>query len=261
VDGDGDGKTETAGEFGNGRINNADVVRQFRISLLPELAPATTSDLYSAMDVVGFVAPPCGGDGVVLNNDVVTCFRRSFGTETNYERLRDDRGDCTERPTTVQVSAVVAQEAHEARRRWVLGMVVGRVASPVRRGRPVRVPVRLKVAPGVDVATLQFAVAVAARGTAAAIEEAPHFSPARRQPAPSVALRDGTKLLLGWLEPVPGSGRGGRNVGTLVFPMPAGAREGDEYEVRFEAVSGASLAGEEIALGGRDEHVRVGVAR
>src|SRR5205823_15061002 len=60
VDGDGDGKKWTAGEFGNGRINNADVVRQFRISLGGEIPPPPPDrDLYSAMDVVGFVAPPC----------------------------------------------------------------------------------------------------------------------------------------------------------------------------------------------------------
>src|SRR5439155_1132438 len=78
-----------AGEFGNGAINNADVVAVFRASLLPDQRPPADSDLFSAMDAAPEDVPPaCGGNGTIANSDVVACFRRSLLPLPRSERTR-----------------------------------------------------------------------------------------------------------------------------------------------------------------------------
>jgi len=85
----GDGDTFDAGEFGDGRLTNADVVRIFRASLLPSEQPPPGRDLFIAMEAAPADVPPaCGGDGRIVNSDVVLCFRRSLlPSLPNYTRV------------------------------------------------------------------------------------------------------------------------------------------------------------------------------
>ena len=77
LNGDGDGSD--AGEFGDGSIDNSDVLLLFRAALLAGERPRAGSDRSSAMDAAADDAPPaCGGDGRIVNSDVVLCFRRSL---------------------------------------------------------------------------------------------------------------------------------------------------------------------------------------
>ena len=68
-----------AGQFGNGSINNADIVAIFRASLLSSARPPAGTARFSGMDSITEDSPPtCGGTGDIKNNDVVACFRRSL---------------------------------------------------------------------------------------------------------------------------------------------------------------------------------------
>ncbi|GIW41058.1 MAG: hypothetical protein KatS3mg076_1635 [Candidatus Binatia bacterium] len=70
---------DDAGQFGNGTINNADIVAIFRASLLATARPPADTARFSAMDSAPPDNPPvCGGNGSLVNSDVVTCFRQSL---------------------------------------------------------------------------------------------------------------------------------------------------------------------------------------
>jgi hypothetical protein len=89
-----DGDTDDAGEFGDGNVDNIDVVALFNASLLPSVRPPAASDRFGAMDAATQDVPPsCGGSGALINNDVVMCLRRSLLVGSgrfveNYERVR-----------------------------------------------------------------------------------------------------------------------------------------------------------------------------
>jgi hypothetical protein len=91
VDHNADGDTLDGGEFGDGRVVNADVVAVFVASLMPGEAPPADSDLFSAMDAMPADQPPaCGGDGRLTNADVVEAFQRSLiPGRPNYTRVRE----------------------------------------------------------------------------------------------------------------------------------------------------------------------------
>ena len=267
TDQNGDGDTADAGEFGNGTISNADVVAIFRASLLPGQQPPAGSDLFSAMDCSPEDAPPvCGGDATIRNNDIVCCFRRSLlPSLPRYERLR--AGGCTAAVAAPLASSAVAASlaapgttagAPATRDTQPAGSIIMRPALTAAPGRIVTVPVRLRLAPGARIATLQFAASITGQGSAPAVGKAPTFRPARGLPAPDLAVMDGQTLLLGWLRPLPA--RHGRRirVGTLTFRLPGGAARGDRYEVAVSEPSGTSLAGNEVALAGSLLHVSAG---
>lgn len=244
-DQNGDGDSVDAGEFGNGVLNNADVVAIFRASLLPGELPPANSALFSAMDSVSEDAPPlCGGNGALANNDVVQCFRRSLLPGlTNFERIGEP-GACT--------SSAIGAAASEA----ALRTTVAPRSVPRRAARAVaalslgtveysegelRVPLELRRLRPMRLATLQAAVDVA--GSIRDLEEAGALAP------PAIALHEKGALLVGWLaahEPVL---RRDAVLGTLILDGEFLEAE-QRFSVRLTAASGMNDRGEELDLAG-----------
>jgi hypothetical protein len=268
-----DGDMVDAGEFGNGRLSNADVVAIFRASLLPEARPPLGSDQFMAMDAIPEDVPPmCGGDGRIVNNDVVQCFRRSLlPALPNYERVRG--GTCTSRLTGGGAPPVIVPQAalggadepagtgEAVRTARPPAEVTLRRPRRVRAGGTVRVPVRLGARRGVRVGTLQFAVRVAAVEGAPAAGEGLRFVPARRGERPDVTVTEGSEVLVGWLQPRRSAGRRRTGLGAVEFELSSEVQEGDEYEVEVRAPSGVSVDGDEVSLGGDTLKLRVGSRR
>jgi len=219
----------------------------FRASLLPRERCPADSDRFNAMDASPADEPPtCGGDGNVLNNDVVVCFRRSLlPALPRYERVRG-RGMCVSTVSTCAPGAgTVAQAPTTA-----AALAVSRKVSAVRPGGSVTLPVLLRLAPGARIATLQFAASVVAEGSAPVLAKAPKFKPAPGYPTPDLKIVEGERLLLGWLKPVPTLRRRRVQLGTLHFRVPETAGRGDGYTVTFNTPSGTSSAGDEVQLTG-----------
>jgi len=268
VDQDGDGDTFDAGEFGNGVINNADIVAIFRAALLPDQRPPTDSDLFSAMDAAPEDAPPaCGGNGGLVNSDVVLCFRRSLLPLSQYERTRGG-GLCTATlagsvPRAAEPVPLAAAPAEVGAQAVTLGRPAGRVVarrgSRAGAGGIVTLPVGFRPAAGARVATLQFAATVSAEGTVPAPADGLQFEPAPRYPAPDLAIVEGSRLLLGWLRPLPVTARRDVRLGRLRVRLPETAVRGDRYRVSFGPASGTAPGGEELRLDGGS--VRLKAAR
>jgi hypothetical protein len=73
------------GQFGNGAVNNADVIATFKASLLGP--PPAENARFMAMDALTVDNPPvCGGNGAINNADVVACFKRSLLGGPNFVR-------------------------------------------------------------------------------------------------------------------------------------------------------------------------------
>lgn len=93
-------------DFGDGQINNADVVSIFQLSLtcgsgspgdpLPPHCPVPGTHLFDAMDSMPPDVPPlCGGDGRIVNSDVSKTFMRSLlPDEPRFKRRRWPDGRC-----------------------------------------------------------------------------------------------------------------------------------------------------------------------
>jgi hypothetical protein len=120
----GDGDRFDAGEFGDCEISNADVVAVFAASLLASAQPPAGSDLFAAMDAAAPDEPPaCGGDGRLLNNDVVRCFRASLlDTIPSHQRERGAAvcrstlcGACTNPSVACEVSPVAGRPSRAKR--------------------------------------------------------------------------------------------------------------------------------------------------
>jgi len=252
ADRNGDGDTFDAGEFGNGAINNADVVAVFRASLLPDQRPPADSDLFSAMDAAPEDVPPaCGGNGIIVNSDVVACFRRSLLPLPRSERTRGP-GLCTSTSSAAASSPTAARP---------VGLLVARSGSRARSGRIVTVPVRLRLVAGARLATLQFAAAVFPQGTAPPPTDGPRFERAPRYPAPDIALVEGGRLLLGWLRPWPATPRRTVRLGRLRLRLPDTAVAGDRYTVSVADASGTAPGGEELRLDGGSMRLKAGRRR
>lgn len=199
----GDGDTNDPGEFGNGVINNSDVVGIFRASLLDELRPPVGSARFMAMDPSSEDAPPaCGGNGAIVNNDVVQCFRRSLLPGlANYER-RFEGEDCVasvmasdepELPLLMRRArhAAVEASAYQPRRpeRAAASVVFG---QPDRDGNELILPIELRRLGRLRVRHMQAAV----QAGRTVLE----FTAATQRP--ELTLREGGTLLLGWLAPL-----------------------------------------------------------
>jgi hypothetical protein len=270
-----DSDTADAGEFGDGRITNADVVALFRASLLPNQRPPSGSDLYSAMDAGPEDTPPtCGGNGGLANNDVVLCFRRSLVTSLpRYTRSRG--GTCSAAlsggssasglaPSAETTAAArlfetnaVARSVSVSAGQPLAGALVGRTTASARPGTAVTVPVRLNLPPGHGPVTLQFAVRVLARGRAPAVRAAPQFTAADGYPAPDLVITEGNSLLLGWLHPASFPAHERALLGHVRFVMPQSARAGHVYVMELRAPSAATADGREVRLVGGATRVQV----
>lgn len=251
VDQNGDGDRVDAGEFGNGVLNNADVVAIFRASLLPDELPPAGSALFSAMDSVPEDVPPlCGGNGTLANNDVVQCFRRSLLPGlTNYQRTGVGAG-CSSSVAAAEALAP-ASELRPLRSATVIASAAPAVGAivlgrPERAGNELRIPLELRRIRPMRLATLQAAIRVDG--------EAPSFTPSLEAARPSLAMKEPGSLLLGWLEQQTPALRRDAKLGTVSVDSEAGS--GQRRAVTISEVSGTSDRDVEVALAGAQGWLR-----
>jgi hypothetical protein len=258
ADRNGDGDAVDCGEFGDGSVGvgnpvkNNDVVAIFRASLQEELQPPPGSPAFVAMDAAAPLDQPphCGGDGVIANNDVVECFRRSLNQRrANFTRIVNPRA-CSARPlargSTGSSARAAAGQTAAGGGTITAGMGVGRP------GDVAAVPITLKLDPGGEVATLQFNLTVAPVGDAPALTEAAAFEPASGLATPpSFNFATGkTSVLVGWLSEFSPRLTGTVELGTLRVLIPVTASPQATYVVQVRNATGTPDGLQNLTLAG-----------
>lgn len=240
------GNWYSAGDFGNGNLNNNDVNNVFYASLGVR-TPYNFTDLFDAMDTfppddVGFV----GGDGEIKFLDWQVVLLRSLRLDTNNWKRFWTAGGVRDNATTSLNGAAGGSKnsvtppapGNVWQRHALVGAQTITQASP---GDSYYLPVYVKVAPGSTLAGLSFRAAVIPQQNAPAIGGL-QFVPAAGIPTPIMgAGQNPGELLCGWsLVPSPSFSLQGSNlIGHLLFQIPYGAQAGQNYAVRFFNTDGA----------------------
>jgi hypothetical protein len=239
-----------AGEFGDGNLNNADVNNAFYASLGLRVPPSS-SDAFDAMDAFPVDVPGMpfwGGDGEIRFLDwQIILQRASRLDENNFIRVRDASGaksvigafpltgspDLPAAPTEVLPGNVWVKQAQ-----FIAGIV-----GNAQAGQVVEVPVYVRLRAGSTLSGLSFSAAVrpATAGGVPVTDAAFVLGPGA--PAPSrVSDGDasiGRDTIYRVWEYIPTGMRAGDTLlGHIRFTVPAAARSGDVYRVRFLAGSG-----------------------
>jgi hypothetical protein len=115
----------------------------------------------------------------------------------------------------------------------------------VKPGQLATVPVHIEVQEGLDVSGLQFRAVILPQSGAPVVAEAPVFTAAGGMPAPKFTLTKGGSIACGW--PI-GSYQpaitGDTLLGYVQFTVPATAKQGQSYIVRFLKADGSTLTSE-----------------
>jgi len=153
-----DSSGDSAGQFGNGLLNNIDLVLALRaVTSVPGFVPASCSDRFDAMDSSPEDGATRGGDGWLDNLDLIVTLRRVTGADPSQPR-RATRG-------LVCLTGVPGIEAMSLRDEAApdrAGAVLELGAPDTAEGRPARVPVYLRAVREVDFGALSLALGVAA---------------------------------------------------------------------------------------------------
>jgi len=153
-----DNSGDMAGQFGNGLLNNIDLVLALRaVTSVPGFVPASCSDRFDAMDASPEDGATRGGDGWLDNLDLIATLRRVTGADPSQPR-RATRG-------LVCLTGVPGIEAMSLRDEAApdrAGAVLELGAPDTAEGRPARVPVYLRALREVDFGALSLALGVAA---------------------------------------------------------------------------------------------------
>ena len=243
------GRWYNAGDFGNGDLDNADVNNAFYASLGVRV-PFPYTDAFDAMDAYpDDTSASVGGDGQIRFLDWQRILFRSLRRETNnWERYWSAGGvrvatsatlglsspDSPTHPFASGLSASVLKP--EAR---LYGGTLGQLSS----GTTVRLPVRLRVAPGKAVTGIQFRAIVTPVGEAPAVTSSVGFEAATGLPLPlqlsGLAANQTTAAWSELVNPLVSAWTGDNLLGHVAFAVPADAKPGDRYEVRFVNADGS----------------------
>lgn len=241
-----------AGDFGNGVLDSADVNNAFAAAAGVKL-PFAFSDAFDAMDVFPEdTAGTVGGDGQIRFLDWQIILIRSLRLNTNtaafpglstnnWFRQWSAAGRTNSATNFFTPTAVRATELRPPGEVWNRQAAIGALQlENVQPGATVNVPVFARVAPGAQVAGLQFRADVSPENGAPALAQPPQFVSFTSQLVPSITAGDGTGVAVGW------------NVGLLAFPgmssnalgfvrfiVPATAPAGSSYAVRFANADGS----------------------
>jgi hypothetical protein len=242
-----------AGEFGDGLLQNSDVVNVFYASLGVRV-PYAFTDLYDAMDAFPDDFPGIrGGDGELRMLDWQRVWARSLGlytnqfSGTNWYRSRSVGGGITNSVVGKSVivkkgtaKSVDVQETGVWLRNARLGALT---VANVQPGTTVAVPVYLVVNPGVSLRTLQFCAEVLADNLAPQTGQSLQFQ-STIGGAPYTQAVGNQKLLVAWgglsfgsYFPVPL--QGSNILGRLLLPVPLNCPSNQSYTIRFVGVDSA----------------------
>ena len=235
-----------AGDFGNGNLGNNDVNNAFHTSLGLYNVYSFT-DLFDAMDAF----PPdsittVGGDGQIRFLDWQLILNRSLRlSNDNWRRSWSAGGvrapasatlnDSADQPGLMMTAAApgavwVRQAAFSAS-----------TVENVMPGQSVRVPIYVNIEKGSSLSGLQFLAKILSSPQAPALKAAPEFTPAAGFPAGrSVDGFGANQVAYAWdLETFDPALEGRVLIGNIVFTIPASARTGNFYLVRFGNADGA----------------------
>lgn len=241
-----------AGDFGNGILDNADVNNAFNAAAGLRL-PFAFSDAFDAMDAFPEdTAGTVGGDGQIRFLDWQIILLRSLRLNTNTAAFpglstnnwfrqwgtggRSNTATNFFTPTARRAAALpLAGEV------WFRQAAIGALAlENVAPGATVNVPVFTRVAPGAQLAGLQFRALVNPADGSPALAQPPQFIALNALLNPSIVAGASNAVAAAW------------NVGQLAFPafssnllgfvrftVPATASAGSSYAVSFANADGS----------------------
>lgn len=234
-----------AGEFGDGKLLNNDVLNAFYASLGIKVPPAFT-DLFDAMDAFPDDEPGVpGGDGDIRYLDWQRILFRSLGLYTNTPAGSNwvrswFNGTRTNQEAQVLIAASPIQtHSKQPQAAWKRDGCVGAISiGNVAPGSYVNVPVYTLPYPGIGFYGLQFRAVLEKSATAPAISTSLEFIPATSA-APFVQPLDNNQIICAW---------GGYGIGELFatpitasnllgyirFAIPSDAKNGATYVLRFK---------------------------
>ncbi len=232
-----------AGDFGNGNLNNNDVINAFNASIGIRV-PYAVSDVFDAMDAYPEDTPgSVGGDGQITFLDWQVIFDRSLRVNVNNWQRAWGGPNPLKRTNTVATlngspllpaQQVAANPA--ALRPWYRDATVqAGVVEYAQPGTVVSVPVALNVVATQGVSGLQFLASVQPGAGAPPLTTAPQFLSARGFAPANFSAAQTAAVGCGWLvgglgQTVTGSGT---VVGHVTFTVPPGAQPGQSYSIHF----------------------------
>jgi len=239
---EGYGGGDSAGQFGNGVLDNADVRAafywSFGIAAPPGSVPVPVADTdrFDAADASTEDEPPeAGGNGAIDNADVRLTFLRSLLPSLDrYERCQTAGG---------RISRLVGEEPLRDACSEGANTVGPEADQTVQADTTVDVPILLTLQAGTQLTSFQFRVGVEpSTGGPPAISTVT-FIPDAGLPAPP--MNDNVSVpgsaLLGWPSDISPPLSGTRTLGVLRVPVPAGAGVGDQYVVAVYNPSGTDV--------------------
>ena len=238
-----------AGDFGDGDLKNNDVNNAFYASLGLR-TPFSYTDLFDAMDVFPVdTLTATGGDGEIRYLDWQIILRRSLGLDPNNYRRKWTVGGGRVSDATHLVKAMQAKSAAVALPGDVWSRqarVSSAVLTNLLPGSPCNVPVYASVGSGCALAGMQFRAKVMPEGKAppvTAVAFSPNTGNSQVKAPYYLGSSAPNEAYCAWN--IQGSSsfspalQGDSNLlGNLVVSIPAGARLGDHYTIRFVGVDG-----------------------
>ncbi|MCX7872207.1 MAG: chitobiase/beta-hexosaminidase C-terminal domain-containing protein [Verrucomicrobiae bacterium] len=235
-----------AGEFGDGKLLNNDVLNAFYASLGIKVPP-TFTDLFDAMDAFPDDEPGIpGGDGDIRYLDWQRILYRSLGlytntvAGTNWTRSWSAGGIRTNNVAVVGIaSSLLAQHGQAPSGEWRKDGRVGALSvNNAVPGSYVSVPIYAQAAQGCAFYGMQFRAVIIPSENAPLLSAAPEFVSAITA-RPFVQTFGNDQLVLAWggygigelfATPLTGSNL----LGYVRFLIPANAKSGDCYVLRFK---------------------------
>ena len=237
-----------AGDFGNGNLNNNDVLNAFYASIGIRV-PYMFSDAFDAMDAYPEdIGGTPGGDGLIRLVDWQIILDRALRLNTNiWKRSWSAGGVRTNFAGALNTLPLLpAQElagASASTAAWHADATVSaNCVENAEPGQVVSVPVNLKVESGCEISGLAFLASVAPDGGAPAITEALQFTPASGKPQPTFVATLPASYGCGWPVGAFQPALAGENnlLGCLQFAVPANAQKGQSYAIRFFKPDGST---------------------
>jgi hypothetical protein len=241
-----------AGDFGNGVLDSADVNNAFAAAAGVK-QPFAFSDAFDAMDVFPEdTAGTVGGDGQIRFLDWQIILIRSLrlntntaafpGLSTNNWFRRWSAAGRTNNATNVFTpTALRAAELRPAGEVWHRQAAIGALQlENVQPGAVVNVPVFARVAPGAQVAGLQFRAVITPQNGGTALSQRPQFISLNNQLVPSNTDGTANSVAVGWsLGQLALPGLSSNVLGVVSFRIPVTAPAGSSYAVRFANADGS----------------------
>ncbi|MGV3774315.1 MAG: chitobiase/beta-hexosaminidase C-terminal domain-containing protein [Verrucomicrobiales bacterium] len=241
-----------AGDFGNGKLDNSDVNNVLYASFGIR-RPYLFSDLFNTMDAFPDPDPanlffPEGGDGDIRLLDYQRVLDLSLKrVNSNYSRNRNSLG---KRIAIVQdglsgspLSPAETLTTEANGNVWYREAALsGGAPSRVEPGQTAEIPVFIEVQRGKRVSGLMFRAQIVGINGAPAVTEGVSFSHNMELSLPQIIPMEAQNELavlwdIGSINPTLAPGR--KQLGTVSFKAPAGAKAGQAYRLQFAIVDGA----------------------